>query len=67
VQQQVRITTVEHRVPECKGYQTVIVDSFSKESDIRIPNMMETSHTGGNIQLKKFEALKQRLELAELM
>ena len=65
MQQQVRI--IAHRVPECKGYQTVTVDSFSKESDIRIPNMMETSDTGGNIQLKKFEAPKQRLELAELL
>ena len=67
MQQQVRITTVTHRVPECKVYQTVTEDSFSKESDIRIPNMKETRETGGSIQLKELEAQKQRLKLAELM
>ncbi len=35
VHQQVRSATREYRVPECTGYQSVTVDSFSKESDIR--------------------------------
>ena len=43
------------------------MDSFSKESDIRMPNMKETRETGGNIQNKEWLALKKRLVRAELM
>ena len=42
------------------------MDSFSKESDIRRPNMKETRREDGNLQCKKLNALLKRVEKMEL-
>jgi len=39
----------------------------SGESDNGVPDMNEISETGGNIQHKELETLKQRLEQAEVI
>ena len=41
------------------------VDSFSKELDIKRPDMKETERSGGNLKHKEWEALKQRVEQME--
>ena len=36
------------------------VDSFSKELDIKRPDMKETERSGGNLKHKEWEALKHK-------
>ena len=52
VQKQVRIATRAYRVPE--------YNSFSKELDIKRPDMKETERSGGNLKHKEWEALKHK-------
>ena len=41
-------------------------ERFSRESDIKRPDIKETKREGGNLQHKEWKALKQRVEQLEL-